>query len=127
MDESCVMTWTGNRLIARLSGEVDHHRASRLRDLLDREIRSAAEKHCLVDLIFDFEDVTFMDSSGIGVVMGRYNIICETGGTVYVTGCGPYVERILEMSGVFLITKKRKNVQEALDESEGRVKENHVH
>lgn len=111
MDEICVLTWKGNCLVAELAGEVDHHMTEALRKVLDREIQSA--KNSPVHLVFDFRQVTFMDSSGIGAIMGRYIQIKETGGTVYVSGCDPYVERLLEMSGIFFITEKVRSVEDA--------------
>ena len=123
MSKSCEMTWENHCLIAKLSGEVDHHLAEELRRCLDEAILQGIDRMGRVDLIFDFRDVSFMDSSGIGVVMGRYNKIHETGGQVYVTGCEPYVDSILELSGIYLITRRKVTVQEALEESRGRAEE----
>ena len=120
MSESCVMRWVENCLVVELSGEVDHHMAAALRKVLDREIREKAEERTPIYLIFDFSAVTFMGSSGIGVVMGRYNTIRLTGGRVYITGCDSYVERILEMAGVFLITDRRTSSEKALAECLGK-------
>jgi len=117
------MTWEDNCLVAKLSGEVDHHLTEELRRCLDEAISQGTQRSGRVDLIFGFEDVSFMDSSGIGVVMGRYNKIRETGGDVYVTGCSPYVDRILELSGIYFITRRRNTVQEALKESRRRAEE----
>ena len=123
MSKACDMTWDGSCLVAKLSGEVDHHRTEELRQSLDEAVAQGASEGRTVDLIFDFTGVTFMDSSGIGVVMGRYNKIHEGGGTVYVTGCDPYVDRILELSGIYLITRRRNTVGEALAECRGRTEE----
>lgn len=120
MIESCVMRWIGNCLVAELSGEVDHHMAAALRTVLDEEIQTGAKEGNPVHLIFDFQSVTFMDSSGIGVVMGRYQTIQETGGRVFVVGCDPYVERILNMAGVFMITTYCASVNEAMTECLGK-------
>ncbi|MBQ6948485.1 MAG: anti-sigma factor antagonist [Firmicutes bacterium] len=114
MIESCVMRWNGNCLVAELAGEVDHHMAAALRTVLDEEIRTAADDRNPIHLIFDFRSVTFMDSSGIGVILGRYQTIRERGGQVFVTGCDPYVERILNMAGVFMITTYCASVNEAM-------------
>ena len=120
MSESCVMGWKDNCLVAELTGEVDHHMAAALRNVLDAEIRSKAGEGIPIHLIFDFRSVTFMDSSGIGVIMGRYQTISELGGQVYVAGCDPYVERILSMAGVFLITVHCNSVEEALTDCLGK-------
>ena len=59
---------SGQTVTAYLDGEIDHHSAREMRETIDRELESGNVKL----LILDFRDVTFMDSSGIGLVMGRY-------------------------------------------------------
>ncbi|MFR7989476.1 MAG: anti-sigma F factor antagonist [Anaerovoracaceae bacterium] len=87
----------GNTLIACLSGEIDHHIAEKIRNDIDDEIRLYGTKN----LILDFSKVTFMDSSGVGVVLGRYKKLKEIGGKVTVRNAGRLVKQILELSGVF--------------------------
>lgn len=123
MSRSCELMWENHCLVARLSGEVDHHQSQKLRHVLDEAVSQGAKRWERVDLIFDFEEVSFMDSSGIGVVMGRYNKIQERGGRVYITGCSPYVDRILEMSGIYFIARRASTVKEALKEIEKRAEE----
>lgn len=101
----------GDILIANAHGEVDHHRASKLRDEIDEAMIAF---HCK-NLIFDLEKVTFMDSSGIGVVLGRYNKILQKGGRFIITGCSEYIERILQMAGVFSVIEHRTFVEEAVE------------
>ena len=120
MFESCVLTWRDNCLVVELSGEIDHHVATALRRVLDREIEEKSKEPLVIHLIFDFRKVVFMDSAGIGVIMGRYNKIKMTGGTVYVTDPQPYVDRILEMAGIYLITRRKDSLKEALTELEGK-------
>lgn len=99
-------------LLVRLSGEIDHHFASEVREKIDRAIESYEKK----SLALDFTGVTFMDSSGIGVVMGRYNKIKDLGGIVFVLGCNSYIDRILEMAGIYTIVKKRDTLEEIMKE-----------
>lgn len=101
-------------LLVRLSGEIDHHFASEVRDKIDKAIEAYRRQN----LALDFQGVTFMDSSGIGVVMGRYNKIKDLGGITYVTGCNPYVDRILEMAGIYTIVKKCNTEEEIMKEVE---------
>ena len=101
---------TEDILIANLVGELDHHCAADVRTCIDKAMESFRAKH----LIMDFSKVTFMDSAGIGVVMGRYNRIHEKGGRIFVSGAGPYVYRILEMAGVFLITELCESPKEGI-------------
>ncbi len=86
----------GETLVVKLSGELDHHLSAELRDALDREINI----HDIKNIIFDFGDVNFMDSSGIGMIMGRYKLIKAKGGKVMVIRPQKQVDRILEMSGI---------------------------
>ena len=64
---------TDNILIARVTGDLDHHSAKDVREQIDDAMRAFFAKH----LVFDFSKMAVMDSSGIGVVMGRYNKIRE--------------------------------------------------
>ena len=88
--------YAGNTLVAKLEGELDQHVATELRTRLDDEI----SKHNIINLIFDFKGVTFMDSSGIGVIVGRYKKIQARGGTTMVIRVQPQVDRVLEISGI---------------------------
>lgn len=99
-----------NILIAQLDGELDHHTAKTVRDEVDKTIDSFFLQH----LIFDFENVTFMDSSGIGVIIGRYNKIHDINGRVAVINCNKYVDKIFSVSGLYSIIEKNKDLDEAL-------------
>lgn len=110
---------TDDILIARLEGELDHHSAAEVRAAIDETLDAFCGKH----LIFCFEKVTFMDSAGIGVVMGRYNKVKETGGTVFVADCSEYVDRILSMAGIFTIAVRCNTVEEAIAQCRKNTKE----
>ncbi|MEA4988427.1 MAG: anti-sigma F factor antagonist [Anaerovorax sp.] len=99
-----------NSLIVRLEGELDHHTAAEVREKIDQTIGTSERKN----LIFSFQGVTFMDSAGIGVVMGRYNKMKEMGGVVIVSECNDYAKRILEMSGIFTIAPYCDTVEQAM-------------
>ena len=72
-------------LIAKVSGELDHHIAGRIRDEADARI----VKDSIKKLIFDFSELNFMDSSGIGLVIGRYKLVKNYGGNVNIVSCNP--------------------------------------
>ncbi|MDO4552851.1 MAG: anti-sigma factor antagonist [Bacillota bacterium] len=110
---------TDEVLIAGLSGELDHYRAAEAREALD----STAAAFGASSLVLDFSGVSFMDSSGVGVVMGRYNKMRERGGKVYLTGCSHFVKRILDMAGIFTIMEYCMTVEEAIDRAKGAGKE----
>ena len=92
----------GSTLILHISEELDHHMAVQVSKTVDTQI----EKGNLRVLIFDFTGMTFMDSSGIGMVMGRYRKMNFLGGKTYVTGIGEGVDRIFTMSGLYRIVPK---------------------
>ncbi len=110
---------TDDILIANLDGELDHHSAAVIREEIDKTMETFHTKH----LIFNFEKVTFMDSSGIGVVMGRYNKIIKQGGKLVITGCNEYIYRILDMAGIYTIASGMKSVSESIEQIESKMGE----
>ena len=76
--------------------ELDHHNAEEIRRKADRLI----EKHHIKCVIFDFTETNFMDSSGIGVIMGRYRMVHLLGGEVWAANTNDRMKKILVMSGV---------------------------
>ena len=96
-------------LIAKVSGELDHHIAGRIRDEADARI----VKDSIKKLIFDFSELNFMDSSGIGVIMGRYRQVIFKGGRIGVTGVKAGVERIFKLSGLYKIIERYESETEA--------------
>lgn len=100
---------SGRVLITLLSGDIDHHTASALRHTIDQSMK---EFGCS-DLVMDFSGVGFMDSAGIGVVLGRYKKLVKTGGRICVSGCSPHVARLLEMAGVFSLVQQADTQEQA--------------
>jgi len=86
----------GESLIASLEGDIDHHNAAALRDCIDGAIEGFRPKK----LSLDFSAVSFMDSSGVGLVMGRYKNAARCGARVELTGLSRSAERIMRMSGL---------------------------
>lgn len=86
-------------LIAKVTGELDHHMAGKIRDEADARIVKGGIK----SLIFDFSELNFMDSSGVGLVIGRYKLVRSRGGRVNIVSCNPCVNKILHMSGIMRI------------------------
>lgn len=105
---------TDDILIADLDGELDHHTSAVVREEIDKTVDAFHSKH----LIFNFEKVTFMDSSGIGVIMGRYNKISQLGGRLVITGCNEYIDRILDMAGIYTIAERLQTVAESIEKLE---------
>ncbi|MBO4290305.1 MAG: anti-sigma factor antagonist [Lachnospiraceae bacterium] len=85
-----------NCLMVKLPEEVDHYLAGDICEEADRLLMQDQVCH----VVFDFEDTVFMDSSGIGVIMGRYKKISCFGGKVYAINVGKQIRRILDISGM---------------------------
>lgn len=96
MPAEVTITRSGGTLTAALSGEIDHHTARELRESID----DAAERMRPQRLVLDFGGVGFMDSSGIGLIMGRCRLIRELGGELEVTGESPAVVRMIRLAGL---------------------------
>ena len=83
-------------LIAILSGEIDHHCAQPMRAEIDAKIDDLQPSV----LVLDFAGVTFMDSSGIGLIMGRHRTMEAIGGSVIVRDPPPHIRRVIRLSGM---------------------------
>lgn len=86
----------GSELILYVTGEIDHHNARRIRELADGLIQ---QKHPSM-LNLNFSGVSFMDSSGIGLIMGRYRTMQLYGGKLKVTNIPKDLRRMMELSGL---------------------------
>lgn len=90
-----------NCLTIHLPQEVDHHNAEEIKKQADRLI----ERNHIRYVIFDFKETNFCDSSGIGVIMGRYRKICLLGGEVCAVHTNERMKKVLQMSGVTKIIR----------------------
>lgn len=90
------------KLTAVLSGDIDHHSASSMRSRIDLEIKQRIPS----EIILDFGDVSFMDSSGIGLIMGRCRLMKEIGGKVKIKNASEQIKKIIKLSGVDRITEE---------------------
>lgn len=98
-------------LIASLYGEIDHHSASDIR----RQIDETMERYRVKNLVMDYSGVSFMDSSGIGLVLGRYRRVRRWNGTLVVIPGSSYVSRVLGLSGIFGMVPKSRSRSLALE------------
>ena len=85
-----------NIMTVYLNGEIDHHTAAPIRTKIDTELL----KNSPDQLILDFSEVSFMDSSGVGLVLGRYKTATSISCKTAVSGLSPRDKRILMMSGM---------------------------
>lgn len=90
-----------NTIIFKITEELDHHIVEKLRRIADYEI----ERHIPRKVIFDFNNVSFMDSAGIGLILGRYKSVTMLGGELELKNASKSVEKILKMSGVTKLIK----------------------
>lgn len=83
-------------MTAYLGGEIDHHTAMDIRTEIDMNISSLKPEI----LVLDFASVTFMDSSGIGLVIGRHNIIKDSGGKIILQNMTVQIKKVMKLSGL---------------------------
>ena len=86
-------------VVVKINEEIDHHVCERIKSKIDLAIEFRKAQY----LVFDFEGVNFMDSSGIGLIMGRYKLINKHGGQAFMINLKPAVRKIFQMSGIFKI------------------------
>ncbi len=94
-----LFTISGATLIIHLPAELDHHSSEKIRLEADRLISSRSIRRVL----FDFEKTVFMDSSGIGMIIGRYKMMRFMGGTVMAIRVNEQIRRVLTLSGIYKV------------------------
>lgn len=90
---------TGKTLWIQVPGELDHHNAKRICQEADRLVK----ERDIREIVFDFSETIFCDSSGIGMLMGRYKMMKALGGTVRAVRVRERVGKILMLSGIMKI------------------------
>ena len=93
----------GKILYLKLSGEIDEHNAARARLSADRFVDDYADSERAV---VDLSEVSFMDSTGIGFLIGRYKKMRECNKPIFITNPSRNAERIFKMSGLYEIMPK---------------------
>lgn len=86
----------------QLSGDLDHNTAAQIRNDLDALIADPAVNR----LVLDLSGLQFMDSSGIGMMIGRYKTMIRRGGSIAVRTGSSQVDRLMELSGLYQIIEK---------------------
>ncbi len=95
-----------------LYGEIDHCAAGELRETIEQAISDANVR----ELRLDFSNVTFMDSSGVGMLIGRYRTMAQRGGRVLAAGLSPQMERLFRFAGLHRIIAMEEAREEAANE-----------
>lgn len=97
------------RLIFEIEEDIDECCVQKIRRRIDNEIQRYMPK----EVIFDFSNVSFMDSAGIGLIIGRYKLINMIGGELKIANVNSQIQKIFEMSGLLrLIPVEQKNKKE---------------
>jgi len=98
-------------LVVPVKGELDQHLANILRARIDPVL----EREGVRDIIYDFADTNFMDSSGIGMIMGRHRQVAYLGGRTGVCNVCQPLERVIRMAGLYRIVQKFDSRDEAVE------------
>lgn len=101
----------GNTLIIIINGDLDHHGATEIKRITDKNIM----ENKIRNLIFDFKNCYFMDSSGVGVIMGRYKLVSNAGGRACAVNLTSPVKRIFQISGLCRVLEIYEDADEALN------------
>jgi len=91
-------------ITAYLFGELDHHSAGEVKTQLDDIIKGCND----LNLVLDLKNLSFMDSSGLGVLLGRYKKLKAHGSRMYLKNANSQIEKVFNVSGIYNIIKKMK-------------------
>ena len=94
--ENLILRYENDVLTAKLAGELDHHLAAEIRTKIDEEMMAKLPKK----LVLELSEIEFMDSSGLGLILGRYTKALEMGCLLILRNPGRRIKRLIEISGV---------------------------
>jgi len=97
-------------LVVSLNGELDISSSDELRYKIDRALDEKPVKH----LVLDLSRVSFIDSSGLGVILGRYKRVDRNGGKIVIVGLQPQVRRVMQLSGLLKLMEEVDIEEDAL-------------
>jgi stage II sporulation protein AA (anti-sigma F factor antagonist) len=104
----------GRSMTVTIEGDIDHHSAKYIRDQIDTAIFYCRPR----EMIMELGKVTFMDSSGLGLILGRYTRMAEIGGKLTLSHPSPQTEKILHLAGVGRMIQIQRETQEAATKTE---------
>ena len=107
-DKKFLYKMDGGVLEVKLIGEIDHHSAVSVRSDIDGLIFDLRPQKVVLDL----SEISFMDSSGLGLIMGRYALIKDFGGTLSLRAPTVAVMKILTLAGMERMIKIEKSIKE---------------
>jgi stage II sporulation protein AA (anti-sigma F factor antagonist) len=104
---------SGDTLLVRLSGELDHHTA----ELVRERVETALDREMCEHLVMNLEGLDFMDSSGLGVILGRYKRVTQAGGRMSLCSVNDQILKLFELSGMLKILRIYSTESQALAET----------
>ena len=102
----------GQALIVTLRGELDLHTSPEFKEALTKLFETHSH---VTNLIMDVKGLSFVDSSGLGVILGRYRELQERGGRLFFVQANPQIKRILQMSGFQKISEFANSASDVLE------------
>lgn len=102
----------GSYLIVHVGKELDHHHT----EILQKGMNRVGKQRGYKNLIFDFTNTHFMDSSGVGMIIGRYKYLSMYGGSVFVVGLSPALEKLFYVSGLHKIIRTFSKMEDVFNE-----------
>jgi stage II sporulation protein AA (anti-sigma F factor antagonist) len=97
--------------VVRLQGELDHHAVEQIRDDIERGLAKTEYRA----LVISFRGIDFMDSSGLGLILGRYRSVMQHGGRMALCEVSPMLRKLFELSGLLKILPVYETESEAVD------------
>ena len=104
----CIYVPNEKMLTLKITQEIDEHTTEKIRRKIDNEITRFLPRK----VILDFSDVNFMDSAGIGMLLGRYKFTRMLGGELEVININKKIKKLFEMSGILKIIKVTDNIKQ---------------
>jgi stage II sporulation protein AA (anti-sigma F factor antagonist) len=109
------VTEHGSSIVVEISGELDLFTAPAFRERVDRALSADGPRN----LVLELSQLSFVDSSGLGAILGRYKVVTQLGGRMILVCPQPQVQRIFALSGLFKIMDPAQNVDQALQMVQG--------
>ena len=103
----------GSNLIVLIDGELDLETAPLFKEMIEKKLN---QYESVRHLILDLEKVSFIDSSGLGAILGRYKRLSEQGGRISAIKVSQPIKRVLELSGLLKVIKIYDNCQQAINQ-----------
>ena len=110
MNKEMKLGIANNALVVKFIGDVDNLVCEHYKNRLETLISENKYKK----VIMDFSNVTFIDSSGLGLILGRYNQLKKYNGTLYVSGVNKQTEKIFNIAGIWTIMDRYESIDQAL-------------